>query len=216
MGNESQLSVIGQQAFLEDPDAPELFAKIDYQLKDGLHFQDREHQQHHFLFIRRHEDSLRHYYQTFFGVNLSYGGEGSDRYYFLDFNPTDRGAIDGDHRYFLRPEYVIIGFMIYKIIFIDGNFELTSVKKLQATIRTDYEELKDDIYRLLAKLRKTNATTLSSEKVDEIVHEALKEFRKLGWVVMEEDYFDVMPSFNRLNKVYGDYINNFEEMVKTA
>jgi hypothetical protein len=68
----------------------------------------------------------------------------------------------------------------------------------------------------LAKLRKTNATTLSSEKVDEIVHEALKEFRKLGWVVMEEDYFDVMPSFNRLNKVYGDYINNFEEMVKTA
>jgi len=215
MGDENKLSGVETFAFFEDPDAIDLFAKIDFQLKDGLHFQDREHQHQFFLFIKKHEQSLNLFYQKYYGVNLNYGGEGSDRYYFLDFNPSDRGEIDGDHRYFLKPEYVIIGFMIYKIIYIDRNFDLTSIKKLQSTILTDYEELRDDIYRLLAKLRRSNATSLATTKVGDIVLDALKEFKKLGWVIMDEDFFDVMPSFTRLNKVYSDYINNFEELVKS-
>jgi hypothetical protein len=158
---------------------------------------------------------LDQYYQRFFRVNLSYGGEGSERYYFLDFNASDRGGIDGDHRYFLRPEYVIIGFMIYKIIYIDRNFDLTSVKGLQSAILRDYEELTGDLYRLLAKLRRTNATAFGSTKVSDIVVDALKEFKKLGWVTMEEDFFDVMPSFARLNKAYSDHINNLEELIKS-
>ena len=105
--------------------------------------------------------------------------------------------------------------MIYKIIYIDRNFDLTSIKKLQSTILTDYEELRDYIYRLLAKLRRSNATSLATTKVGDIVLDALKEFKKLGWVIMDEDFFDVMPSFTRLNKVYSDYINNFEELVKS-
>lgn len=216
MGNEHKLSAIGPLAFLENPDAAELFAKIDYQLKDGFHFQDRGNQRPYFFFIEQNEASLSAYYDKFFGVILSHGGQGMDRYYYLDFNGTDRGGIDGDHRYFMKAEYVIVGFLIYKIIYIDRYFDLNSIKKLQATIKTDYEELTKDIYRLLAKLRKTNPTTFGGGKLDDVIEDALREFKKLGWVVMEEDFFDVMPSFQRLNKVYSDYINNVEQMIKDA
>jgi len=214
MGNDDQLSKITALAFFDDVDAEDIFAKLDFQLKDGMHFQEKEHQYAQFYFLKKHAGSLQAYYQKYHKVNLSYGGEGADRYYFLDFNPGERGSIDGDHRYFLRPEYVIIGFMIHKIIYIDRNFELTSVAKLQSVILSDYEELIEDVYRLLAKLRRTNPTTMNNDRVRDIVLEALKEFKKLGWIILDEDFFDLMPSFARLNKVYGDYINNLPELMK--
>jgi len=214
MGNDDQLPKITPLAFFDDADAEDIFAKLDFQLKDGMHFQEKEHQYAQFYFLKKHTKSLEAYYQKYHKVNLSYGGEGADRYYFLDFNPGERGSIDGDHRYFLRPEYVIIGFMIHKIIYIDRNFELTSVAKLQSVILSDYEELIEDVYRLLAKLRRTNPTTMNNDKVRDIVLEALKEFKKLGWILLDEDFFDLMPSFARLNKVYGDYINNLPELIK--
>lgn len=214
MGNENQSSDLEVLNFYLDPDAEKLIGKLDLHLKDGMHFQEREHQYEQFYFIRRNYSSLKLFYAKYHRLVLDYGGEGADRYYFIDFNGIDRGSIDGDHRYFLRPEYVIIGFIIYKIIFIDRNFEIISVSKLQTVILTEYEEFMDDIYRVLAKLRRTNATTLGNEKVRDIVLDALKEFKKLGWIIMEEDFFDIMPSFSRLNKVYSDYINNFEELIK--
>jgi hypothetical protein len=201
--------------FYNDADTEELFAILDYQLKDGMHIQDRHHQLALFDFLNRNEKSLIAYYTRYFGVNLSVGGVGKDRYYYLEFNGADRGGIDGEHRYFLKPEYVIIGFLIHKIIFIDRNFEIESVKKLQLTIQTDYEELKDDLYRLLARLRRTSSTELGDNRVAEIVYDALKEFKKLGWVILDEDFFDVMPSFHRLNKIYSDHISNFEELIKS-
>jgi len=214
MGNEDQLSDLAALRFYLDPDAPELIGKLDLHLKDGMHFQEREHQYQQFYFIKKNFDSLELYYRKYHRLVLSYGGEGSDRYYYIDFNGSDRGSIDGEHRYFLRPEFVIIGFMIHKVIFIDRNFELTSVSKLQTVILTEYEELLEDIYRLLAKLRRSTATTMSNDRVREIVLEALREFKKLGWIIMDEDFFDIMPSFSRLNKVYADYINNLEDLIK--
>jgi hypothetical protein len=212
MGNDNTTN--GALAFFNDADAEELFAKLDYQLKDGMHIQERDHQFELYYFLNRNEKSLVAYYEQFFGIHLSSGGVGRDRYYYLEFNQTDRGGIDGEHRYFLKAEYVIIGFLIYKIIYIDRNFEMDSVKKLQLSIQTDYEELKDDLYRLLARLRRTGSTELGDTRVADMILDALKEFKKLGWVVLDEDFFDHMPSFHRLNKIYSDHISNFEEFIK--
>ncbi|GEM_PF-242534 len=215
MGNEDQFQELDALSFYHDPEAQELIGKLDLHLKDGMHFQERDHQYLQFQFIKRNYNSLAQYYRKYHKLILSYGGEGLDRYYYLEFNGSDRGSIDGDHRYFLRAEFVIIGFMIYKIIFIDGNVELSSVSRLQSIILSDYEELMEDIYRLLAKIRKANPTTYNNEKVRDVVLDTLKEFKKLGWVIMEEDFFDIMPSFSRLQKVYGDHINNLEDILKS-
>lgn len=215
MGNENQLSKVTALDFYHDSDAEEIYGKLDLLLKDGMHFQECPHQYQQFQFIKRNYESLKLFYQKYHRLVFSYSGEGRDRYYYLEFHGSDRGSIDSDHRYFLRSEHVIIGFMIHKIIYIDRNFELNSVSKLQEIFLTEYEELLPDIYRLLAKLRRTNATTMGNDRVRDIVVEALREFKKLGWVIMEGDYFDVMPSFSRLNKVYADYINNLEELTKS-
>lgn len=199
--------------FLDKQEAGLLFGKLDYMLKDGVHFQNTEDQFDYFNFIQENEKSINLYYQRFFGVNLEKGGEDTERYYYLDFNSQNRGSIDQDHRYFLKSEFVIIGFLIHKIIFIDGNIELTSIKKLQETIKRDYEDMKPAIYRLLAKSRKEVVSPDSDKKIDDLVEDALKEFRKIGWVKIDKDFFDVMASFQRLNNIYGDVIADIDNWI---
>ncbi|WP_392389170.1 condensin complex protein MksE [Elizabethkingia miricola] len=53
-------------SFLYAENAKELFAEIDYLLKDGMHFQRQGNQIRHFNFIDTNIDSLRLYYQAFF------------------------------------------------------------------------------------------------------------------------------------------------------
>lgn len=213
MGNDINISPI---SFFDDPEAESIFARLDFGLKDGIHIQSHSTQYDLFNFLVKHEDSLRLFYAKYYGLKLSCAGVGENLYFFLDFIPGDRGEIDVDHRNFLKPEYVVIGFFIHKICYIDRNFDLNSVKKLQLVILHDYEDMKPDLNRLLAKLRKSNTTTLTDSKISDIIVETLKEFKKIGWIVMEEDFFDVLPSFQRLVMLYKDYINNIDELIKTT
>jgi hypothetical protein len=213
MGNENFDLPIAVQ-FQLHRDAKELFGELDYKLKDGMHFQQIDGQYSFFRFIEENEESLKSYYQQFFGVPLICGGEGDQRYYFLDFNGTNRGEIDGEHRYHIRNEYIIIGFLIYKVIYIDQNLELSSVRLLQETIRKDYEELKGDLYRLIAKAKKENPSQMNDKSMDDTVMKALKEFNKIGWISLDGDTFDPNPALNRLHKMYSDYINDIDTYIK--
>jgi hypothetical protein len=200
--------------FLYKPEAKEVFGKLDYLLKDGVHIQNREGQFQYFDFIHENETSLANYYYRFFGVALDKEGENTETYYFLNFIDFNRGHIEQDHRYFLKAEFVIIGILMYKIIFVDKNIELTSVKKLQDTIKRDYEDLKPGIYRLLAKTRKGVVSQKGDERIDALVEETLREFRTLGWVELDGDYFDVLPAFQRLINIYGDLVSNIDHWIE--
>ncbi len=202
--------------FLSDPDAPQLFAKLDYALKEGVHIQNVIAQADWFRFIEKYyEDNLKDYYKEFYQVFLEHGGEASERYYYLAFGKGSRGNIDAEHRYFIPNEYIIVGFMLYKIVFIDGYLELNSVKQLQRLIRLEYENLKPGLYRTLAKAKKINPTKMNDDSLDKVVADALKEFHKIGWIILDDDHFDTWPAFQRIHKIYGDYINGLEEWLKT-
>ncbi|MDR6784597.1 hypothetical protein ABIE26_003243 [Pedobacter africanus] len=196
--------------FLMHEDAPKLFSKIDYALKNGMHIQDHRYQAQLFGFINESFQSLKLYYEEYFGIVLDQGGETVEKYFFIDFMAQSRGGIPEDNRYFLPNEFVIVGFLLYKIIYIDGYIELNTVRRFQQMVRLDYEELKPGIYRTLAKARRDKNTRMDDERVDKIIADAMDEFHKIGWVVFEGEIFDVMPSFQRLVKVYGDYINDIE------
>ena len=212
MGDENTVPL--KYDFLHHRDAPDLFGPLDFQLKDGIHFQQITKQQAYYNFILENQESLAVYYRDFFDLELTSGGEGMDSYYFLEFNGSNRGAVDADHREFMKNEFVIVGFLLYKIIFIDKNIELSSVKALQTMIRKDYEELKPDLYRLFAKAKKENPSQMNDEKVDEIIRYALNQFSKIGWITLDDDTFDINPSFHRLNKIYADYINDIDNMIR--
>lgn len=200
--------------FLIHEDAPRLFSKVDYALKNGIHIQDYKTQTEIFGFINENFQSMRLYYQEYFGIVLDQGGETIEKYFFIDFMAQSRGGIPDDNRHFLPNEYVIIGFLLFKVIYIDGYIELNTVSRFQRMVRLDYEELKPSVYRILAKARRDKNTQMDDERVDKIIADAMDEFRKIGWIVFEGEVFDVMPSFQRLPKIYGDYINNIESWLK--
>ena len=200
--------------FLIHEDAARLFSKVDYALKNGIHIQDYRTQTEIFGFINENFQSMRLYYKEYFGIVLDQGGETVEKYFFIDFMAQSRGGIPDDNRHFLPNEYVIIGFLLFKVIYIDGYIELNTVSRFQRMVRLDYEELKPGIYRILAKARRDKNTQMDDERVDKIIADAMDEFRKIGWIVFEGEVFDVMPSFQRLPKIYGDYINNIESWLK--
>ncbi len=137
-----------------NPDAKEIFARIDYALKNGKHIQRWQQQEDMFRFLERHFVSMQLYYTDFFGVSLETGGESIDKYYYLEFRPDSRGGIPNHNRHFLPNEHVIIGFMLHKILYIDGMIEVNTLPALQRTIRQEYEDIKPGIYRALAKAKK--------------------------------------------------------------
>ena len=151
------------------------------------------------------------YYRDFFNVELTDGGEKPRNYFYLDFYGNNRGNISPKHRYILNSEYVIIGFIMYKILFIDNEIDLDSVQKLKEKIRIDYEDYKDGIYRLIAKSRNITPGNLNDDAIDSAVQSALEEFKKIGWVELDKDEFNPLPAFDRLIKIYEEYILNIDE-----
>jgi len=214
MGNYHPQENINATSFLSASEAKELFARIDYALKNGVHIQRWQQQEAMFRFLERHFHSMKLYYRDFFGIPLEEAGETVNKYYYVDFLPGSRGNIPVENRHFLANEYVIVGFMLYKIVFIDGYIELDSLPALQRMIRQDYEDIKPGIYRALAKARKVNTTEMDDQKVNDVVEKALREFSKIGWIALEGQNFDILPSFQRLPKIYGDYINHPENWLK--
>ncbi|WP_278554617.1 condensin complex protein MksE [Elizabethkingia bruuniana] len=198
-------------SFLYAENAKELFAEIDYLLKDGMHFQRQGNQIRHFNFIDTNIDSLKLYYQVFFEVELTEGGEMPNNYFYLDFYGNNRGNISPRHRDMLKNEHVIIGFIIYKIHYIDKEIDLDSVQKLKEKIRIEYDDYKPGIYRLIAKSRNITPGNLNDNAIDTTIQSALEEFKKIGWIELIKDEFSLLPAFDRLIKVYEEYILNIDE-----
>lgn len=208
MANE-HMEALSRYTFLTDRDAPHLFGKLDYALKDGVHIQERTHPDY-YLFLQDHQSGLAAYYQDLFGVRLRGSGDGPDRYYFLDFVEAGlRGSVVAEHRYFLSPEYVIVGFLLYKVVFNDLQIELDSVGQFQKMLREEYDDIKPLLYEKLAQVLRRKPSELDDDKLNGIVAGAMREFGKLGWILLDGDYFELLPAFRRLTDVYGDAINLF-------
>jgi hypothetical protein len=202
-------------SFLHHEETKSIFAKLDYMLKDGVHIQQVEKHIEFYNYIIENEDSLKLYYKELFEVNLSSGGEIPDKYYFLDFiDPNSRGNISRDNRHYLKNEHIIIGFIIYEIIYIHKQIDLTSVNELKRKVRNDYDALKPGLYRLIGKSTNKNPSKLNDDAVDRAVKIALNEFYKIGWITLSDDEFEILPAFDRLIKFYEKEILDIDEIFK--
>ncbi len=199
--------------FQIDPDAQLYFGEVDYYLKDGIHIQQYGDQIPYYWFLKKHKQHLEKYYSYFYGIHLKEENLEADSYFFLDFNTTSRGKIPWTYRDTLKNEYAIIGIITYKIIFHEGNLELNSVSKLQEMIRNDYEEYKEGLIRLLAQSRGDIKIDDDDERIDTVVYNALKNFKRLGWMDLDKDYFEPRTSFNRINSVYEKQIRDIDKII---
>lgn len=194
-------------AFLTTPEAKHLFGKLDYALKDGLHVQEKQNANFYF-FVTDNHVGLSAYYRDLFDVELQGSVNGQDRYFYLDFiEANSRGSIVADHRYFLASEYIIVALLLYKVIFNDLQIELDSVKRFQKMLREEYEDLKPLIYEKLAQVTRKKPSEIDDEKLNSIISAAMRELSRIGWILLENDYFETLPAFGRLTLVYGNPIN---------
>jgi hypothetical protein len=207
--------------FLDDRKAKEVFARIDYYLKSGIHIQ-REHPkpEEMFRFIEKNYDSLKLYYMDFFQLVLSKGGdELINRYYFLDFeDENSRGKIPSDHRYrkYLETAHIIIGMLFLKIYRLDANIELDTVTDFIQLLFTEYEEEKIGLFKLIASSKTDKSTDYVDKDVLKEIHDAFDEFEKIGWIMWlddNKDKFKYMASFERLRKKYQSQIINIDEII---
>ena len=193
----------GNYEFLGDPWAKDIFGKVDFTLKSGTHLQlVHPEQEEQFRFVSRYWESLDQYYADFFGVKLEKGGESTDTYFYLDFEGKKRGEIPNGQRYFLSEEHLIIGVFACKVYSIDFNSEESSISTFKKLMRDEYDQYKEDFYRLLART-KTNVYTGDDDlELEKSIQSAFKEFRKLGWVYFKnERQFVIMPSLGAVEKV---------------
>ncbi len=215
MGHLDEIEIANRYDFLDCNQGKQLFAALDFALKDGVHIQDYGKQRDLYLYLHRYYPTLRLYYHEFWGLRLEDGGTDSDKYYYLRFNPDVKNGIPQNHKHLMSKENIIIGLLLYKVHYIDYNIDLNSLSKFQKIIRLDYPDLKPGIVRILAKAKKEKATKLNDDKIDASIKSALDEFNKLKWISMEDDgTFEILPSFHRLAREFASYINNIDEIIK--
>lgn len=202
--------------FLKSDEAKTVFGKVDFMLKSGTHVQFRHpEQESEFRFINSNFESLDHYYSDFFNVRLEKGGEETDTYYYLDFEGNKRGEIPAEQRKFLSEESLVIGIFACKVYEIDFNAEESSLTTFKKLMREEYEEYKDDFYRLLAQTKSNYTTGDDDNELEKSIRSAFRDFKKLGWVHFKnEEQFVIMPSLERLRKLYADEINGIEQLTQ--
>ncbi|MEQ3656536.1 MAG: hypothetical protein ABNH00_11785 [Dokdonia sp.] len=201
-------------SFLLNDDSEAVFSKLDYLLKDGVHLQKFGSQVGFFEYLEKYSKELRNYYQILFGVTLEWKGEGLGKYYYLDYHSKERSKLPEAHKTTFKNDVLIIGFIIYKVIFFDGNIELNSIALLKKKITLDYEEYEEGLLRLIAKSTDGGGKLSEDDvQIDKVVDRTLSQFKKIGWVELKGDYLETLPSIHRLLYVYEDVIRDMKNII---
>lgn len=205
--------------FLTDKKAEQVFAKIDYMLRSGVHIQrDYPLPGELFRFIGRNYDSLKLYYDEIYKVVLDKSGSEFNTYYFIDFEEGSRGNILGGHREYLKTEHIIIGMLFFKLFKLDGNIELDRVSDFTNLLFSEYEEEREALQKLIADAMNDKSSDLNEDKIGGVIKKAFEMFNELGWIAWDDeqdkDRFRYMPSFERLRLLYQPQILGVDELLK--
>ncbi len=208
--------------FLTAIDAKDVFAQIDYALRQGKHIQHKHDKQTTlFNFIYEHEKTLTNYYTDFFHVNLSSNdADKFNKYYYLSFNPNDRGMVRKGRYEYMEKKHIIIGLVFWELYELDMNYP-DSLSKFYE-ILFNHDIYKDSFIRLFAGIdSETEDLYEDKETVKREIVKAFDSFEDLGWVYFKKadnepkDKFTIMPSFRRLvEEQYKNEIENYEDLSK--
>lgn len=202
--------------FLNTEQAKRYFADADIALKQGRHIQDYGNDIRIFSFVDEYfEEGLEEYYKLFFGMNLVRDKSDIGKFYYLDFPEDGKGKLGKENRSKeLEGEKVIFAILflnLYKEKFFEQK-EFLWQELEQNFKESEHKELWKTI--LYGKI-KQNYTPKEELDVKDKVRKILADFEKLGWIVFknqEEVHFEILPSIERMSKLYEDVINNVESI----
>ena len=165
--------------FTLDPAAETIFAKLDYALRDGVHIQrNTDPEAFRFLSNEHNEDSLRAYYEKYFRVKLQKRTNGGENYYFLDFMADHRGNL-GDHYERLENHFLLIGFLLHRVMVLDRNIELKSITEFKRILRENYPNLQIHLNRLIARSSRQTENPEDTNTIGTVIKGAFERFKQL-------------------------------------
>jgi chromosome condensin MukBEF MukE localization factor len=202
--------------FLNTEEAKRNFADADISLKQGRHLQDFGNDSRLFSFVDEFFDKgLEDYYKQLFGMNLVRDSSDNEKFYYLDFPEDGKGKLGKENRSKeLEDDKVIFG-ILFLNLYKEKFFEQKEFQwhELEQTFKeSEHKELWQ--YILYGKL-KPNYTPKEEMDVKDKVRKILTDFEKLGWITFknqEEVHFEILPSIERIGRLYADVINNVESI----
>ncbi|MCU4577975.1 hypothetical protein KTJ34_11090 [Acinetobacter courvalinii] len=207
--------------FLYHKKSKDIFAKLDYALRNGVHIQ-REYPQdiNLFRFLNESEnfDSLREYYKDFFNLKLQKEGNEFNQYYYLGLNEDGKSNVASDYRVYLRSDFIIIGMLFLKMYKLDGNIELDSISNFTSLLYEEYEEEKNTLRKLINDNSSDKGSDTTDQRFEDIIKKSFVKFGELGWLMWddesEKNKFKILPSFERLRIAYQPQIETIDDLIK--
>jgi len=200
--------------FLNTEQAKRYFADADIALKQGRHIQDYGNDIRIFSFVDEYfEMGLEEYYKQLFGMNLVRASNDNEKFYYLDFPDDGKGKLGKENRSKELEDEKVIFAILFLNFYKEKFFEQKEFlwQELEQTFKeSEHKELWQAI--LYGKI-KQNYTPKEELDVKDKVRKILADFEKLGWITFknqEEVHFEILPSIERMSKLYDDVINNVE------
>lgn len=200
--------------FLNTERAKKYFADADFALRSGRHIQNFGSDFKLWDFINDFYDKgLSKYYLELLGMVLKKEFNEREAYFFLDF-PEDgnKGKFGYDRTYPLDDRLIIFSILLLNL-HKEKFFENKEIKWDELLYIIEEGENKDLWQKLLYGDSKRNYTPAEKEEVRRKIERTLQICERMGWIrwlSYEELHFEIMPSIDRIAKLYQTEINNVE------
>ncbi len=205
--------------FLNSELAKKYFADTDFALKQGKHIQGYGSDQKLFIFLEEYYDrGLKDYYLDFFKINLHRNSSDGNVFYYLDFLEGSRGKLGKDNRYKELEDDKILFAILLLNVYKEKFFEEKQLRWADLEYIFKESEHKHYWQTLLYGKHKKNYTPNEEAGVKRKVISILRNFERLGWIHMvdsEDVHFEILPSIERIGRLYADVIDNVDELEAT-
>lgn len=193
--------------FLIKPESAHMFNKMYDTLRRGIHIHRKNHLDI-FNYIEKNENSISEFLKHFNDTKLIWQSQQSDKYYFIDYTESSRS------KSFIKVmdnSTLTVGFLLYKI-YNQDIYEVETVSDFQRIILENYPEYRKGIMKNLARTERDTGS--DEENVLSKIKSAFNEFKQIGWIEYNGDYFKPYPAFERIIFTYRDQITNIDTLLK--
>ncbi len=200
--------------FLANEASGKYFADCDFALRAGRHIQNYASDAKLWDYINDHYEQLCLYYEHLFAVYLRRESNERDIYFFIELQQDGSGKFVGDRHRIMDDRHVIIAVLLLNI-YKERFFESKEVKWQQIEQVIDESEHKELWQKVLYGEIKRNYTPNEKEEMKRRFERSLSLFERFGWihwVDYEATQFEIMPSIDRIARLYANEIANVELM----
>lgn len=200
--------------FLSNEVSGKYFADADFALREGKHIQHFGSDAKLWDYINDHFEPLSLYYEHLFGVYLRKESSDRDIYFFLEFPEESSGKFAGDRHRLIDDRHLIIAVLLLNI-YKERYFESKLVKWEHIEQVIEESEHKDLWQKVLYGEVKRNYTPNEKDEMKRRFERSISLFDRLGWAQWKDHEnfeFEVMPSIDRISRLYANEISNVELM----